>query len=180
MGLPTSCDRPITTQWAPRVSTWASRSSSRIPSGVQGTNRGIPCARSPALTGCNPSTSFKRVDPFDDGAFVEPTGQGKLHQDAMNAGVGVELIDRRQQLALAGTGRQPKHASVHPHFPTGVLLVADIDRACGIIANEHDGEARHALMLSLQLGYLEGNLLAYPLGQSFSIELRSGHENHPG
>ena len=56
---------------APRVSIFASISSSRIPSGVHGTNRGAPMASKPDVHRVKAVDVLERVDPLDDRALLD-------------------------------------------------------------------------------------------------------------
>jgi hypothetical protein len=93
------------------------------PCGVQGTGQG-------------------RVDGGDDRFRVDMFRQRQLHQNAMNLGVAVQVADYRQQFALRRFGGQAMRPGFHAYLFGGASLVADIDLARRILANQNGGESR--------------------------------------
>ena len=67
--------------------------------------------------------------------------QGELNEDAVDRGIGVEPVDRGQEPVLVGVGGQSHDRAVHPGGLAGILLVADIDLAGGIVADQDDRQA---------------------------------------
>ena len=72
-----------------------------------------------------------RIDAVEDAAPRQMGRQRKLHQDAVDRVVGVERVDERQQLALAGGGGQPERAADHAHLLAGAAFAGDVDREAG-------------------------------------------------
>ena len=119
IGLPTICDRPRTTAWAPRVSTPAWSSNSRMPSGVHGTNRGVPCRQQAEVDRVEAVDVLQRRDPFDDRPLVDVPRQGHLDEDAVHRRVGVEPVDRRQRARPGSTDAGSRRTV--PFIPAAVL-----------------------------------------------------------
>ncbi len=82
-----------------------------------------------------------RIDGIDHGIGIDLVGQGELDQDAVDAVVGVELFDQRQQLGLRGGVGQAVVEGLHAGLDDRLALVAHIDLARRVLADQHDGEA---------------------------------------
>ena len=108
IGLPTICDRPSTTACAPRVSIPASISSSRIPSGVHGTNRGIPIASRPTLTGWKPSTSLSGSTRSITARSSICGGKGSWTRMPWTAGSALSRSMVASRSACVGLGGKPE------------------------------------------------------------------------
>src|SRR5438045_2405015 len=81
-----------------------------------------------------------------------------------------QTVDGRQELGLGRRGGQSQQGAVHPGRRAGLLLAADVDQACRVVADQDDRQARdHAGSLG-QLGDLRRHLAADPLCQGFAIE----------
>ena len=74
--------------------------------------------------------------------LVDLLRQRQLHEDAVDRWVGVEPVDQRQQIGLAGVGGQAVLEALHPGLDRRLALVADIDLARRILADQHDRQAR--------------------------------------
>ena len=96
----------------------------------------------------------------------------------MHGGVGVQLVDQLEQIGLAGLGRQSDDVAVHAGRSDGVLLVADVDPARRVVADQHDRQPRDDPRVDPELQHFEGQLFANPLRQAFSIENRSSQMTH--
>ena len=82
-----------------------------------------------------------RVDGVDDGLFLDVIGQGQLHQDAVHRPIGIQFGDEIEQVRLARVDVQSVLEALHAAGDGLLALVADIDLAGGILADENDGEA---------------------------------------
>ena len=78
-----------------------------------------------------------------------------------------------------GLGRQPQDRPVHPGRLAGGFLVADVDLAGRIVADQDDGQAGHDAGLSGEGRDIVRHLAANLLGQGSSIENLGGHERSP-
>jgi len=72
---------------------------------------------------------------------IDPVRQRQLHQDAMHRRVAVQAVHQRQQLRLGRVVRQAVLKGRHAGGRRLAVLVADIDGACRIVADQHHGEA---------------------------------------
>ena len=97
----------------------------------------------------------------------------------MDRRIGVEPVDRGQQIALARRGGKPQQLAVHPRGVTGILLVADVDLAGRVIAHEHNRQSGHDPGLVPEPGNIASQLFTDLLGQGFPIEQRRGHSGFP-
>ena len=84
---------------------------------------------------------LQRKNRVQDAGCGNALGQRQLHQDAMHARVAVKPIDERQEFVGRRFGRQPMQAAGEPVLLAGLLLVADIDLARRIFADQDRGQA---------------------------------------
>ena len=79
---------------------------------------------------------------MEHGAEIDVRGQGHLHEDGVDALLLVQLIDDGEQFGGGdGDGRRVLLA-VDAQVVAGFDLVADVDLAGRVLADEHDGQAR--------------------------------------
>src|SRR4029077_12044149 len=108
------------------------------------------------------------IDGVDDGLRVDMRRQRELDEDAVNGDIGIEPADQRQQLRLA----RRRGEVVGKGGETGgsglALLVADIDLACRIVADENDGKPRRDPG-ARHLGDLDGKAGPQALGGSLAV-----------
>ena len=97
----------------------------------------------------------------------------------MDRRIGVQAVDCGQELVLGRLGRQPQDRSVHPGRLAGGLLVADVDLAGRIVADQDDGQAGHDPGFERESRDIRRHLAANLLGQGSSIENLGGHERSP-
>ena len=148
-----------------------------MPSGVQGTNRGLPCASRPKLIGVESVDILQRRDPLDDRPLVDVPRQGHLDEDAVDGRVGVEPVDRRQQFGLGPDVGRRSTIAVHPGPGAGLLLAADVHLAGRIVADQDDGQAGDDPRARGQLGDLRRHPAADLQCQGFPIDDLSGHRS---
>jgi hypothetical protein len=84
-------------------------------------------------------------------------GQRQLHQDAVDARVGVQLIDQRQQLVLGRRFGQAMGVRSHAGANRRFALVAHIELAGGILADDDDRQARLDAVGGLETGGRRGD-----------------------
>ena len=71
--------------------------------------------------------------------------QGQLHEDAVDARIGIEPVDKREHGGGAAVGRECIFLGAYPDFVAGLDLVAHINLRRGIVADQHRRESgRHA------------------------------------
>jgi hypothetical protein len=97
----------------------------------------------------------------------------------MDRRIGVEPVDRGQQLTLARLGRKPQQLAVHPRGLTRILLVSDVNLAGRVIAHEHNRQTGHDPGFVPEPGNIASDPFADLLGQGFPIEERRGHCGFP-
>ena len=106
-----------------------------------------------------------RVDGLQHGVLVDVVRQWKLHQDAVNAVVVVQPLDRVQDVLLRCRAGQPDRLGHHSGLLGGPLLVANVHRGGGVVSDEHHGKTGHDAMLGAHLlhaiRYLGPDLLGY-------------------
>ena len=82
-----------------------------------------------------------RQDLRQGGVLVQVLRQRQLHQDAVDSGIVIQGVDGGFQLFLGGFRRHIDGAGIHADFRAAVALVADIDFAGRIVADQDDGQA---------------------------------------
>ena len=117
-------------------------------SACTGRSPGRPSASRPALTGVSPSTSLPGSMQPGQLVAVEVVGHGQLAEDAVDRRVGVELVDerRRPRSRVASAGQAVVEAA-HADLGARLLLVADVDGASRVVADEDGRQARRAAVL---------------------------------
>ena len=136
-GRPTRLERPITIAFMPSSEACTLLVRMMQPSGVQGDSAANPPASRPALLGCSPSTSLAGSMALMTVSVLQRFRQRQLHQDAMHAGIAIELRDQCQQIGLRDVGRQHVLERRHAGRLRLLVLAADIDLARGIVADQH-------------------------------------------
>ena len=81
------------------------------------------------------------LDRLDHLLGVDLRRQRQLHEDAVDLRIGIELADDVQELGLARRRRQRMVEGAHPRLEGVADLVADVDLARRVVADENDGEA---------------------------------------
>ena len=80
-----------------------------------------------------------RVYGRDDLITVQMIGQGQLHQNAMDGRIGIQRLDDGHQIPLSRIGGQAAGHGQHPAFLGLLTLIAHIDLAGRILADQHHG-----------------------------------------
>ena len=104
-----------------------------------------------------------------------PLGQRQLDEDAVDRVVGIEPLDQRDQLGLAGRVGKPVREALHAGCEGRLALEADIDLACRILADQHHREAGLAAGLGGEGGHGGGDAGAQALGEGFAVDDLRGH-----
>ena len=104
IGLPTMFERPMTTALLPgKVAKLGAEQFEAAERGA-GHEPLEPVASRPALIGWKPSTSLSGSMRVMTLARVDVARQRQLDEDAVDRGIGVEPVDQREQVGLAGVG----------------------------------------------------------------------------
>src|SRR5688500_15647970 len=112
-----------------------------------------------------------RVHGTDNPVLVDLLGKRKLHEDAGDAIVAVQLLDDLEQLPLRDGRVEVVVDRLDADLATRFLLAANVDGRGGIVADEDGGEAdRRADLLDFAC-YLRAHLCC----QRFSVHQQGGH-----
>lgn len=128
---------------------------------------------------------MKRIDIFErtygakHRSRVDLRRQGCLDQDAVDTlariPVVVQSIDKSEQFVSFCCPRQAMKLAFHSDALAGKLLVANVNFARRIVADQHGRQAWRHTAGSEKLGHLRGKLLLDRRRQSFAVENLSGH-----
>ena len=118
------------------------------PRGVQGTrpsdDDARPEASRPSVQRVEAVDVLARIDGEEHAILADPRREGELDEDAVDGRVRVELGHEAEHLVLGGGRGEPVEPAAHADLVRHLLLVARVDLARGVVADEHDGEARRA------------------------------------
>ncbi len=113
-------------------------------------------------------------DRLDHLLRIDVRGQGKLHQDAVDGGVGIERLHACQQFGL-GHGRGPAlQHRMHAGVFAGLDLVAHIDLRGRVLAHQDHGQAR-CDALGLEGGHTGADIGAQLAGEGVAVDQLGGH-----
>ena len=109
------------------------------------------------------------IDPQEDGLLVQVLGQGELAEDAVDGGVGIELVHQGLQLGLGGGLGQLVGLGVEAYLLAGSPLVADVDLGGGVGAYDDDSQSGGDSRLGDELLGIFLDLPANGGGDGFSV-----------
>jgi hypothetical protein len=116
-----------------------------------------------------------RIDPVDQPARVRDARQRQLDQDAVDLGIGIELVDQLQQLAFSGAGRHVVIESLDAHLLRRTALVAHVHGAGRVAAHQDHGQSGAGLAgVHARVDPLL-ELVQEILGDTAAIEDAGGH-----
>ncbi len=93
---------------------------------------------------------LQRIDRIEHGAGVDGTGQGQLHQYAVDGGIVVQLLDQVQQVVLGDFRRQTVFQRAHAGLARLGQLAIDVDFAGRVVADQDHGQRRHGAGLKAE------------------------------
>ena len=175
IGLPTMFERPMTTASRPDRSCFTDFASIIEPTGVHGASARSPIDRRPTLTGWKPSTSFAGSISSSTLLAVDLLGQRQLHQDAVDVRIGVELGDELEQHLLGRVLGKLVLERLHADLDGLRGLVAHVDLACRILADEHHGEPGREAVLRLEPCHVGGDVGAHLGGNCLAVDEVGSH-----
>ena len=109
---------------------------------------------------------------------INVRGQGQLHQDAVDAVVGVKGVDAGQQLGLGHGGRVLLQHGMQAAVIAGLDLVAHIHLGGRVFAHQHHGQAGCQATRAQGCG-TAGDVSTELGGQGVSVDdLGGGGEGH--
>ena len=79
-----------------------------------------------------------RLDSFQDIGAVDLLRQGQLHQQTVDSGIGVQLVDVTRQFRVWRIRWKVSYVRLETDFCTVLLLGAYIDGRRSIVADEND------------------------------------------
>ena len=83
-----------------------------------------------------------RINGFDDAGGVDVMGKRQLHENAVHTLILIEFLNFGEHGGFRGVGGKAHFDIFNPDFRAGAHLVADVDEARGIFADEHHGKSR--------------------------------------
>src|SRR5215510_12950513 len=95
--------------------------------------------------------------------------QRHLHENAVDAIVGIESIDDLEELLLSDRGGTSNRFAMHPELVARPLLRADVYCACRVVAHEDDRQPRRDAT-RLQYLNLRSHLDFYVLGEPGAVD----------
>ncbi len=118
-----------------------------------------------------------RADALDHQGAVDVLGQRQLHQDAVDALVGIEPVDLGQQRLLRHLGVEVHRHRADAHGLGAAPLVAHIDFGSRIGADQHGGQGRGALAGGDALGDGGTHAFLYARGDGLAVNDLGGQRS---
>src|SRR5208282_2470984 len=118
---------------------------------------------------------LKRQDRVQNAGRIDSLGQRQLHQDAMHGRVTVQAFDQRQEIVSRRLGGQAMQATGQSILLAGPLLVADVDLAGRIFANQDRGKAWLHTGAMRELTYLGCDFGTDFFRQRFAVQKDCSH-----
>ena len=112
---------------------------------------------------------FIRRDALENFDVIDPCRQGQLNQNTVDGLIGIQSVDKLQQLGFAGGFREIVRAGDEAHFFTCFALAADINLRGRVAADQHDGQPRGAFSGRNASLHFFRNLRAYLLRNRFTV-----------
>ncbi len=112
--------------------------------GRAGPDQRIALGQAANVVRMKPIHIFARINALDDFRLSNVVWQRQLHEDPVDVGVGIQRINAREQLDLAGRMRQIERARINAAFLAGRSFVAHVHLRGRIIPNHNDREARRS------------------------------------
>ena len=97
------------------------------------------------------------VDRGDHLVLVDMLGQGQLHQDSVDAFVGIQVGDDAEQLGLADRLRLADRRIADADFGRGLGLARHIGDAARVFAHEDYDQMRHASVFRAESSHFGGH-----------------------
>ena len=112
---------------------------------------------------------FIRRDALENFDVIDPCRQGQLNQNTVDGLIGIQGVDKLQQLGFAGGFREIVRAGDEAHFFTCFALAADINLRGRVATDQHDGQPRGAFSGRNASLHFFRNLRAYLLRNRFTV-----------
>ena len=149
-GLPNNSERPMTSASKPAISPSVSLSRIITPVRRAGNQLGAAAEQEARVGGRQRVHVLGGIERVEHRLLADLPRQRQLHEYSVYGFVGVEGADPRQNLRFAGAGRQMVVHGVEAERFGGLVLVADIDFAGGIVADQNGRQSRNQTVLGLE------------------------------
>jgi hypothetical protein len=120
-----------------------------------------------------------RIDAEQHLLGIEMRGKRQLDQDTVHRGIGIELLDQRQQLGLARVRGQAVLEALHARLARGLALAADIDGGGGVLADQHHRQPGRAARRLAECGNPFGDAGAKPRRICLAVDHCRAHGTDP-
>ena len=117
-----------------------------------------------------------RVDPLNDVQRIDMSGQGQLHENAVNARVVVAAVNQRQQFLLARIRRKVVIDRRYSCVCAGGTLVSNIDMRSRVLSDQHRGKRRRSKPRVKPLLHRLPNLFPNLRRNGLAVNQLCGHE----
>ena len=109
------------------------------------------------------------VDSLDDFLFGDVAGQGELHDEAVDVGVGVEAFDGFEELLLGDVVFETNERRFEAAGLAGLHLVGHVGLGAAVVAHEDGSEVGAFFAAGHHLGHFGRNLFLYVVGGLFAV-----------
>ena len=122
------------------------------------------------VDGCEPVNVLVGRDGVDDVLLVDMLGQGKLDDEAVDFGVGVEKVDGAEQLLLGDGLREAVDGGDESDLVAGFFLVGHVGLAGTVVAYDDRGQMRGAVSLEGELSHFVGDFVFNLQGHGLAVK----------
>jgi len=98
----------------------------------------------------------------------------QLHENTVNARIGIELADQAEQMLLRCLRRQLVGEGDNPHLFAGQLLVFNIDMRCRIVADQNHRQSGRAPVFCGHGCHVVVHVGTHAFGERFAVEYFCG------
>ncbi len=168
-------ERPITTASRPASDECTVLASRTHPIGVHGTRAGKPLARRPTLSGWKPSTSLAGSMAAIILCASICFGSGSCTRMPLTCSSPLSAAMRLISSASLVVAGKFAVEGLHAGFRHGLGFVADVDLACGVLADQNNGEAGHDAAIATQAMDGIRHLATQVRGDCLAVDNTCGH-----
>ena len=116
-----------------------------------------------------------RINRVDHQILVQMFGQRQLHQNPVDLGIGVQLLDQRQQFRFGRLHVQLVLDRFHANLDGHLALGADIDLAGRVLSHQHNRQTRRNPVICFQTRHMGGNLPPHPRRKFLTVDYCRSH-----
>jgi hypothetical protein len=118
-----------------------------------------------------------RINGLQDHGAVDLFGQRQLHQDAIDAVIGIQARDHGQQFRLRGGVREAILEGTHAGLDRAASLAAHIDFTGRIVADKHHRQSGLDAIAGFQFGHTRGDVAPQVRCHGFAIDDLGSHRH---